>query len=51
MLNDESVEELLDRIEGIVYVLASKIGHRRALELAQAAVDRAIQDVVSEVGD
>lgn len=51
MLSEESVDEILDRIECLVYVLASKIGHRKALEEAQDVVDRAIQDVVAEVGD
>ena len=51
MLSEESVDELLDRIECIVYVLASKLGHRRALEESQAVVERAIDDVIAEVGD
>jgi hypothetical protein len=44
MLQDESVDELLDRIDGIVFALADKLGLDRALEEMEKAVVQAADE-------
>ena len=44
MLQDESVDELLDRVDGIVFALADKIGLDKALQHLEEAAWQAAEE-------